>query len=194
MEKKLVKVEKIFEDTNEGITILYDKNSCELGVLLWTVDTEYGSADCRLLTLGGTSWDETLKFGVSIENWDGKGYFWVDDFKKVESFPDLVEGERIVSKYIRDFLNEDYFVEQAKLGRREGNYSLFLGSLIPIVFYCNCSNYFLVSKESSLLFNCFNIYYLYSRNQPTKKDGGERDGNGKRAKEIKRKGTETITR
>jgi len=111
MEKKLVKVEKIFEDTNEGITILYDKNSCELGVLLWTVDTEYGSADCRLLTLGGTSWDETLKFGVSIENWDGKGYFWVDDFKKVESFPDLVEGERIVSKYIRDFLNEDYFVE-----------------------------------------------------------------------------------
>jgi hypothetical protein len=110
MVKEIVKVDKIFEDTNEGITILYDKNNCELGVLLWTVDTNYGSADCRLLTLGGTSWDEVLKFGVSVKNWEGEGYFWVDDYDKVAEFVDLKEGEEIVSNYIRSFLNEDYFV------------------------------------------------------------------------------------
>jgi len=116
MIKEIVKVEKLFTDTDEGITKLYDKNGCELGVLLWTVDTEYGSSDCRLLTLGGTLWDETLMFGLSVKNWNGEGFFWVDDLNKEKGyclkteFSNLDEGERIATEYIRNTLNEDFFV------------------------------------------------------------------------------------
>ena len=111
MEKEVIKLESIFRDTNEGVNVLYDESGRDIGALLWTVDTEYGSVDARLITLGGTIWDNTLEFGLRIENWDGKGYLR-DEKGKLEEFSNIDDGERIATKYILDILNEDIYIEK----------------------------------------------------------------------------------
>ena len=111
MEKELVGVNRFFSDTDEGITIIYDKNGSQSGALLWEVINDYGSIEARYISLGGTTWDEPFFFGIVVKNWDGEGYFWIDeDAKRVSDFSNLDEGEEIVARYFRNFFNEDYFV------------------------------------------------------------------------------------
>jgi len=108
MEKVLKKVESIFMDTNEGVNVLYRAKGSEYGALLWTVSNDYGSVEGRIVLLFGC--DEELRFSLNVFDWKGKGNFFVED-KLVAEFDNLEEGEKIVSKYVRDYMNEDYFVE-----------------------------------------------------------------------------------
>jgi hypothetical protein len=108
---ELVKVTDLFRDTDEGVTVLYEENGTESGVLLWSVGNDYGSVEARIITIGGTIWDNPLKFGVRVRNWEGEGELYDEDFEgAIDSFKDLVESAELVTKYVLNILGEDIYI------------------------------------------------------------------------------------
>ena len=108
---EIVKVTDLFRDTDEGVTVLYDKYGAEEGVLLWSIGNDYGSVEARLITIGGTIWDNPLKFGVRVRNWEGEGELYDEDYDTpIETFKSLEESAKLVTKYILDILGEDIYI------------------------------------------------------------------------------------
>ena len=111
--KEVIKLERLFRDTDEGVTVLYDKDGNEYGAFIWSIGNDYGSVGARLITLGGTIWDNPLIFGVAVRNWEGEGYLYDADFDgELRTFKNTEEADEVATKYVLDILEEDNYIEK----------------------------------------------------------------------------------
>jgi hypothetical protein len=107
--KDLVKVDRLFTDTDEGVNILRNERGEDIAALLWVVDDNYGSVDARLVTLFGCGWDEMTEIRLKVSDWNGKGKMFVDE-KEWKTFETLDEGERMAREAIESFMREPLYV------------------------------------------------------------------------------------
>jgi len=108
--KGLVKITKIFTDTDEGITIVYNERGSEIGVILWVIDDNYGSVTLRYVPYLGCGDEEVTIMRVKLLSWEGVGDVYLDG-EKYMSIATIDEGEDIVTSYIRNYANEDMYIK-----------------------------------------------------------------------------------
>ena len=108
--KGLVKLEKIFTDTDEGITVVYNERGSEIGVILWVIDDNYGSVTLRYLPYLGCGDEELTIMRVKLLSWEGVGVVYLDgkEYMKINT---IDEGEEVVTSFIRNYANEDMYIK-----------------------------------------------------------------------------------
>ena len=108
--KELKGVNRLFSDTNEGVNVLYREKGSEYGALLWTVTDSYGSVEATVVTLFGCLSEELTKVDLILDGFNGGGMFRVDG-EEMDEFDNIEKGEEMATRYIRECLNEDFFVK-----------------------------------------------------------------------------------
>jgi hypothetical protein len=109
--KDLVKVDRLFSDTDEGVNVLYNERGEDVAAFLWVVDDNYGSVSGRLVTLFGCGWDEMTEIRLILSDWSGKGRMTIDD-KEIGEFDNLDEGERLATAKFESFMREGLYVRK----------------------------------------------------------------------------------